>query len=128
MMTMMTGERIIEINGERHVMRFDWRALSEIESKYGDNPNLFNPQTVAEVAAAGLRNRHPAMTADRIMELSPPLIPFAQAVQQAIQWAYFGTETPPDSDGVKKNRLGGGFLRLIGSRLKAAYRLLIFGI
>lgn len=104
------------INGERYTLRFTWKALAEIEGTHGDNPNLFKPEVVASVASAGMRERHPEMTPERIMELSPPLMPFARDVQTAIQWAYFGNEALPSMAGgeeVKKNRLAGMWSRLI---------------
>jgi hypothetical protein len=108
-MNPITGEKAISINGEKYTLRYTWKALSEIEAKHGDNPNLFSPDVVADVAAAGLRNKHPEMTAERIKELSPPLVPFAKSIQQALQWAYFGNESiATNADGVKKNPLTGG--------------------
>ena len=118
-MNPVTGEKAVVIGGQPCAMRFTWRALAEIESRFGDNPNLFNAEVVAAVAAAGLRDRHPDLTAERIMDLSPPLIPFARDVQQALRWAYFGPEDVPEgSTGVKKNSRAGGlwrrFTRLCG--------------
>lgn len=112
-MNPVTGEKQIAIDGKLVLLRFTWRALAEIEARYGDNPNLFNAETVAHVAAAGFRDRHPELTAERIMELSPPLVPFVRDVQEAIQWAYFGPEKPPTGDSVKKNRPAGGLWPLI---------------
>ena len=105
-MNVLTGEKMIHIGGHEHVLKFTWRALSEIEQKYGDRPNLFDPDVIAVIAAIGLRDRHPEMTAERIMDVSPPLVPFAKAVQTAIQWAYFGPEgIPNDEDrSVKKTK------------------------
>ncbi len=127
-MNPITGEKIININGIDYVMRFTWRGLSEIEHKYGDNPNLFDPETIANVAAIGLRDRHEEMTAERIMDLSPPLIPFAKSVQMAIQWAYFGAEAiPKGDDTVKKNLKAGGLSERIKTLLPGVFRRLNFG-
>lgn len=114
-MNPITGEKIITINGQAYTLRFTWRALSEIEAKYGDSPNLFNTEVLAVVAASGFRDKHPDLTAERIMELSPPVMPFCVAVKEAIQWAYFGTEPIPQTSAgeVKKNRLAGMLSRLI---------------
>ena len=95
----------MEINGGTYTLRFTWKALAEIEAKYGDNPNLFNAEVIANIASFGLREKHPEMTAEKIMELSPPLMPFVNAVQQALQWAYFGKEPVPAGD-VKKKKIG----------------------
>lgn len=109
-----TGHRTVEIDGQELTLRYTWKAIAEVEAKYGDAPNLFDPETVANVAAAGLRDTHPEYTPERILELSPPFIPFVKAIQDALQIAYFGAiATPEGGDTVKKNRLTGGWLRLI---------------
>lgn len=120
-MNRITGEKKVMINGQGYVMRFSWRALAEIEAEYGDNPNLFNAEVLADVAAAGLRDKHPDMTPERIMELSPPLMPFCVAVKEAIQWAYFGAESIPQTSTageVKKNRLRDTLSRLLKRLLR----------
>jgi len=121
-MNRITGERTVDINGQGYVMRFTWRALAEVEAEYGDNPNLFKPEVLAKVTAAGLREKHPDMTPERIMELSPPLMPLCSAVREAIQWAYFGGEVVPKTEtaatDVKKNRLADGLSRLIKRLLR----------
>lgn len=121
-MNPVTGEKIIDIEGRKYVLRFTWRVLSEIEQKYGDKPNLFDPEIIAFVGAAGLRARHPEITAEWILDTSPPLVPFAGAVQEALQWAYFGPDKPPSSGDVKKNRPTVGWLRHIAQRLGRGFR------
>jgi hypothetical protein len=111
---MITGSKKIDIDGKPYYLRFTWAALAEVAEKYGDNPNLFEPETVAFVGAAGMRERHPEMTAVKIMELSPPLIPFANDVQQALRWAYFGSDKVPESDGSKKKPMLTGCINRIG--------------
>ena len=115
-MNPINGEKKVTINGQGYTMRFTWRALAAIESEFGDNPNLFNAEVLSKVAAMGFAEAHPDMTADKIMELSPPLMPFCAAVREAIQWAYFGTEAMPKAEPeteVKKNRVAGMLSRLI---------------
>jgi hypothetical protein len=107
-----TGHLEIDVFGNRLTMRYTWKAIAEIEAKYGDAPNLFDPDTIAHVAAAGLKDSHPEYTAERILELSPPLVPFARAVQDALHMAYFGTESIPEAGPVKKNRFTGGLSRI----------------
>lgn len=120
-MNRITGEKKVIINGQGYTLRFSWRALSEIETKYGDNPNLFNTDVLAHVAAAGFRDKHPDLTAERIMDLSPPVMPFCAAVKEAIQWAYFGAEQMPKTGTVgevKKNRLADTLSRLLNRLLR----------
>jgi hypothetical protein len=113
---MITGLKRIDIDGKPYYLRFTWAALAEIAGKYGDSPNLFEPETVAFVGSAGLRERHPEMTPERIMELSPPLIPFANDVQEALQWAYFGDQGIPEGDDVKKKQTPIGWVKRIVMR------------
>jgi hypothetical protein len=98
-----TGEAQVEIQGKQYTLRFDWEAIAAVNAVHGDGPNMFDPVVVASVAAIGMKKYHPEMTAERIRELSPPLIPFAAAVQQALQWAYFGAEAPPAGKAEKKS-------------------------
>jgi len=119
---MITGMKRIDIDGKTYSLRYTWAVLAEVAEKYGDSPNLFEPETVAFVGAAGLRERHSEMTPEKIMELSPPLIPFANDVQQALQWAYFGDKGIPEDDGVKKKRTLTGWLRRIKARLSRVFR------
>ena len=102
-MNPITGEKVISLDGKRIALRYTWRAIAEVEAKHGDMPNLFDAEVVASVAAIGVRDKHPEYTAERIMDLSPPLIPFAKDIQEALQWAYFGKEIPPAADGEKKS-------------------------
>ena len=128
-MNPVTGEKLVNIGGSEYVMKFTWRGLSEIEQKYGENPNLFDPGIIAHVASIGLRDRYQEMTADMIMDISPPLVPFAKAVQTAIQWAYFGPEGIPNDEGrtVKKNQKAGGSWRRIKTLCRWAWHRLSSG-
>ena len=117
-MNPITGEKLITISGAPYTLRFTWRALAEIEAAFGENPNLLNAEVLAFAASAGLRDKHPEMTKERIMELSPPLVPFAATVQEAMRWAYFGASPAADPDGgVKKNLPKDGLFRRIGRLL-----------
>jgi hypothetical protein len=110
---MITGLKITNIDGKPYSLRYTWAALAEVAGKYGDSPNLFEPETVAFVGSAGMREKHPDMTPEKIMELSPPLIPFANDVQEALKWAYFGDAPMPDGDVKKKRTLTGWIKRIV---------------
>jgi hypothetical protein len=94
-MSRINGEYKITIQGKEYILCFDWKALSEVEAAHGDTPNLFNSKVVASVASIGLIRNHPELTTGRIIELSPPLIPFINDVQKALNWAYFGKDNTP---------------------------------
>jgi len=113
-MNPVTGLAEIDICGTKYSIRFDWEALAAVTAEHGDAPNLFSPDIVASIAAIGMRKYHPDITADKIKELSPPLIPFAHAIQQALQWAYFGAESlPKEDDGQKKSQRKDGWWQRI---------------
>lgn len=102
-MNPITGEAEVRIDGAAYTIRYDWDSLAAIEEAHGESPNLFDPDVIASVAAIGFRRHHPDLTAERIKALSPPLVPFAAQVQQALQWAYFGPDgVPEESGGAKK--------------------------
>lgn len=102
--------RQVTIDGKRYKLRFDWDALREVNQKHGDGPNMLDPEIVASVASIGMK-AHPEMTPEKIRELSPPLVPFANAVQEALQWAYFGDEGLPKDTGEKKSPILAGLCR-----------------
>jgi hypothetical protein len=104
-MSAITGEKEITIGDKKFIVRFNWKALAEIADKYGDTPNLFKPEVVAFVASMGLLARYPEMTPGKIMELSPPFLPFANDIQLALKWAYFGGENVPEMDSTEKKSI-----------------------
>lgn len=116
-MNKITGEKAVIIQGRTYVLRFTWRAVAEVSHKFGDNPNLFDPETIAAVAAIGFKEKHPELTAEAIMDMSPPLVPFAKEVQTALQWAYFGPENP-EATAEKKSHPITGFWKRIRSLFK----------
>lgn len=119
-MNKITGTVDVQIDGQVYPLRYTWECLAAIEDAHGSNPNLFDVETVASVAAIGFQATHPELTAGHIKELSPPLLPFAKRVQQALEFAYFGPEGMPEEEEVKKKltRRIGLFSR-IARRLKA---------
>jgi len=104
------GVKYVTIDGERLALRFTWKALAAIEQEFGENPNLFDAAILARFLELGIDQ--PAWTAERIISLSPPMLPMVKAVQEAIQFAYFGNEAPAGDEAEKKSRLlGAGLLR-----------------
>lgn len=103
-MNLINGECEIDVAGRKYTLRYDWQALAAVEAAHGDSPNFFNAQVIASIAAVGMKRNHPEMTPEKIMELSPPLVPFINTVQAAMQYAYFGAgEVPKEKEEVKKN-------------------------
>jgi hypothetical protein len=91
-MSALTGECPVDMAGQTYILRFTWAAVAEVHGAYGDDPKLDDLATLAAVGAAGLREHHPEMTAERIAQLSPPVFPFRLAVEQAWRFAFFGPE------------------------------------
>ncbi|MFA5436286.1 MAG: hypothetical protein WC372_09655 [Candidatus Neomarinimicrobiota bacterium] len=85
--------KVVEINGKKVSMKFTWRQLAQVEEEFGDSPNLFNYEILARVAAIGIDK--PEWTPERIIEASPPMVPFIRAVDEAVKKAYFGNEAIP---------------------------------
>lgn len=90
-----TGVTSLPLDGKLFKIVYDWNALAQISRKYGDDANLFDPAILAEIAAIGLQKHHPDMTADRITELSPPIVNVITVVHNALNVAYFGDRGPP---------------------------------
>lgn len=110
-MNAITGEVEVQLAGATYTLRFDWNCLAAIEAAHGDGPNFLSQDTVASIAAIGFHRCHPELTVERLKEISPPFMPFAQTIQQALQYAYFGdAELPDDPEDAKKksglNRVG----------------------
>lgn len=108
------GRHVIYIYGQPYVLRYTWGAIAEVLEKYGEKPNFLDPRNLASIAAIGMREHHPDMTEDKIMQISPPLIPFARSVQDALHYAYFGPEqAPAEAEEAKKKTGANGLLRRI---------------
>lgn len=96
-----SGDVEIVINGDKYTLRADWAAIAKAQEALED-PNvlqrLFNLNTVqlAHVTAALLSHHHPAITHEKVMELSPTLVDLMAALNKAILYAYTG------ADGVKE--------------------------
>lgn len=91
-----TGEvpfKVGEIDG---VLVYDYNALAIVKSQISqeelDNLAQLAPDKLAIMAAAGFLKKTPAITADIIMEASPPLMALATAVDRALLFAYHGPE------------------------------------
>jgi len=109
---MVTGERVVDIGGEAVTLRYTWRQLAKVEAEFGDAPNLFKVETLARVAAIGIDR--PEWTPERIIELSPPMVPFIRAVDEAVKLAYFGNEAVPAEAEKKSLPPKDGLFRRLG--------------
>lgn len=85
----------ISLGGKEYRLQYTWNAITAISRKFGDETNLFDPETLSEVIAIGLHKHHPDMTAVDVADASPPIIEAITVVNQALQYAYFGDKEPP---------------------------------
>ena len=102
-----TGEVEIILAGKPHTLVYDWRALAEVQTKHGGNivKELFNgisPAVVADILVIGLRKKHPEITVETLMDISPPFIPMVQALDRAIAYSYFGVDEVAEATDAKQ--------------------------
>ena len=103
-----TGDIDFVLGGEPVKLRYDYAAIASMQSNLGNAilQDIFkdpNPELVAKMLIAGLQKHHPAITLDRIMEFSPPILPTLQVIDAALTVAYYGPEGLP-KDSEKKAR------------------------
>lgn len=96
-----TGDVEIDLNGAKFTLCYDWRAISEVQTKHGVEAfqSLFktpNPLVAAEILLCGLRKHHPDLKIETLLDMSPPIIPVIKAIDKAISVAFFGAENAPE--------------------------------
>lgn len=97
MLNKYTGEVRLPINGKSYTLVYDWRAMSKLYSDYGrdamshfeQNPD---PAILANILAIGMNKHHPEVTADFILDASPPMVAAADAVHMALLYCMHGPE------------------------------------
>lgn len=105
-----TGNVELKIRGETYTINFDWDALAKLKANIDDEQlsAIMNGQDLtllAEVLAIGLQKNHKGMTAAKVKQLSPPFVLAVEALNRALQYAYYGPETDfqnHDEDDEKK--------------------------
>lgn len=99
------GETALEIGGKRHLLVYDWHAIAALRSELGSGFDQrigeaaaeLDLDTLAVALEAGLAKHHPGQwTREAIMDASPPIVPVARAIQQALVRAFHGNEPPPE--------------------------------
>lgn len=92
-----TGEVDFHLGERKLTMQFDWRAMARAHAELGPNAlrGVYDqsPEEVAKVMAIGLAKHHPEITAEDIMNASPPWLPAMQQLDRAITFAYFGVDS-----------------------------------
>jgi hypothetical protein len=85
-----------EIDGTTYTMRLTWHGVAQVRRAYPDGYNLADPEHLAVIMSIAMNAKHPEMTADRIMDLSPPLETAIEAVSTLINYSWWGQKTPPE--------------------------------
>lgn len=93
------GEQLVTIGEKVYILFFDWQAVAEVLSAMGESVlaklsevGALKPDEMAKLLSIGLSKNHPEMTPEKILELSPPLVPTLAALDMALAIAFFGPE------------------------------------
>lgn len=95
-----TGDVGILIGKQKCTLVFDWRAISELHSRFPEDVKdglldvgkVSDPLKLAAFLSIGLKKNHPEMTEDFIIDLAPPLVPLKKPLDEALALAYFGAD------------------------------------
>ena len=90
------GTVFVEIDGKSYQMRLNWHGIAQIRRSYPEGYNLTDPEHLAVIMAVAMAHKHPEMTPDVIMDLSPPLEKAIDAVTDLINFSWWGAKTPPE--------------------------------
>lgn len=95
-----TAETPVEIGGKTLTLQFDWRAMAAVKTQFGGASlgELIrgdDPDALAKMLAIGLAKHHPDWTAERILDVSPPIVPVVEAVTIALNATHYGPSGPP---------------------------------
>ena len=86
----------IDIDGETYTMRLNWHGIAQVRQSYPDGYNLADPRHLSVIMSIAMAERHPEMTPDRIMDLSPPLEHAISAVGDMINYSWWGQKDMPE--------------------------------
>jgi hypothetical protein len=97
------GSKEITLGGKKVKLFYDWAAIAGIKSELGEKglANLIakSPSDLSIVIAAGLQKHQPdEYTPEDIMKISPPIVPITTAINQALEFSYWGPDGAPDID------------------------------
>lgn len=103
------GEWPLTIGKNKFQLCFSWARVAELQSALGDDApaqvvkaEFKSIEDAAATLAIGMKEYHPEMTLEKIMEMSPPLVPVADAMKKAMLLALFGPTMEPEKDDTKK--------------------------
>lgn len=101
-----TGDVDLTIGESTFTLRVDYAAWAAMiaafgKDKLGEVINATDPNSFAQMLSICLHRHHPEMTAEAVFELSPPVVPAAQAVVKAMTFHQFGPGKDKEPDPMK---------------------------
>jgi len=97
------GEVVVEIGETPRIIQLDWAALARLRDAGVDN--LFveldrvlvemDVERLAVLLSIALQKHWPDVSAEAILDASPPFHPIYEALSKAVNLAFFGTDEPP---------------------------------
>lgn len=91
-----TGEIPLKIGNIQGTLVYDWAAISVIKTTCTDkeleNLAQMDPAKIAICLAAGFKKHNQEITAEVIMESSPPILEATEAMDRALLFAFHGKE------------------------------------
>lgn len=103
------GEWPLKLADKEYTLCFHWGRIAELQSVLGDDApaqviksEYKSINEAASVLAIGLKDYHPDLDEAAIMKMSPPLVPVAAAMKQAMLLALFGPTLEPEEAKAKK--------------------------
>lgn len=98
----------IQIGKQTYNLVYNWNAIAEVKSYYPGDDIITklnggtDPILLAKVLAAGLKEYHQEITSKQILEISPPIFKMVKAIDDAMNYAYFGPEGYEETKALKK--------------------------
>jgi hypothetical protein len=98
------GEVAIEIAGRPRILRYGWAEIAALQAALGEDFSTRIAQAMAatdgnvlaQVLAIGLKHDWPEVTAEAIVEASPPIAATIEAINRALTLAFHGVKGVPD--------------------------------
>lgn len=84
----------IEIDGQKYKAEFNYETFATLRKKFGEEPDLMNPEVLAVHALQAIKKNHPMVTLEQIMAASPPMVPVGRAVRAAMNRLFWGDKSP----------------------------------
>jgi hypothetical protein len=90
-----TGEVDVKLGNKSYKLIYDWRAISEFQSRFGKDANLndFSIDQIAETLLIGLKKYHESdVTLEDIFDASPAMGYVSDCIIEAFVYSQHGPE------------------------------------